>query len=59
MSDQFVHDKQALVINPCGIPRNGKSNETLKDEFGDLPIDIPRDRQGSFEPQLIPKHQTR
>jgi putative transposase len=24
-----------------------------------LPIDIPRDRQGSFEPQLIPKHQTR
>ena len=31
----------------------------MKGEFGELPIDIPRDRHGSFEPQLIPKHQTR
>ena len=28
-------------------------------EFGELPIEIPRDREGSFEPQLISKHQTR
>ncbi len=31
----------------------------MKGEFGELPIDIPRDRHGTFEPQLIPKHQTR
>lgn len=31
----------------------------LKGEFGELPIEIPRDRQGSFEPQIISKHQTR
>jgi|GEM_PF-5032889 len=32
--------------------------KTLKGEFGELPIEVPRDRHGSFEPQLIPKHQT-
>ena len=33
--------------------RNGKSKKTLKGEFGELPIEVPRDRHGSFEPQLI------
>ena len=37
----------------------GSLRQELKGEFGELPIDVPRDRQGSFEPQLIPKHQTR
>jgi putative transposase len=59
MSDHLGHDKNAPVTNPDGNTRNGKSKKTLKGEFGELPIDIPRDRQGSFEPQLIPKHQTR
>jgi putative transposase len=59
MSDHLGHDKNAPVTNPGGNARNGKSKKTLKGEFGELPIDIPRDRQGSFEPQLIPKHQTR
>jgi putative transposase len=48
-----------LVANASGNTRNGKSKKTLKGEFGELPIEIPRDRHGSFEPQLIPKHQTR
>lgn len=39
--------------------RNGHSTKTLKADFGALPVAIPRDRQGSFEPQLIGKHQTR
>lgn len=47
------------VENPAGNTRNGKSRKTLKGEFGELPIEIPRDRHGTFEPQLIPKHQTR
>ena len=59
MSEHLGHDKNAPVTNPGGNARNGKSKKTLKGEFGELPIDIPRDRQGSFEPQLIPKHQTR
>jgi putative transposase len=47
------------VANASGNTRNGKSKKTLKGDFGELPIEVPRDRHGSFEPQLIPKHQTR
>jgi putative transposase len=39
--------------------RNGYSNKTLKTEGGQFEVDIPRDRGGSFEPQLVKKHQTR
>lgn len=39
--------------------RNGFSSKTLKTEEGQFDIDIPRDRDSSFEPQLIKKHQTR
>jgi len=59
MAEHLGHDKHSAVTNASGNARNGKSTKTLKGEFGQLPIEIPRDRQGSFEPQLIPKHQTR
>jgi putative transposase len=53
------HDKHEAVVNERGNTRNGSSTKTLKGDFGALPIEIPRDRDGSFEPQLIAKHQTR
>lgn len=59
MAEHLGHGKNEPVTNLSGNARNGKSKKTLKGEFGELPIEIPRDRQGSFEPQLIPKHQTR
>ena len=59
MTEHLGHDKNHPIQNSLGNARNGKSKKTLKGDFGELPIDIPRDRQGSFEPQLIPKHQTR
>ena len=59
MEAHLGHAKNKTVTNPAGNARNGKSSKTLKGEFGELPIEIPRDRHGSFEPQLIPKHQTR
>ena len=59
LTEHLGHDRHESVANPTGNTRNGKSKKTLKGEFGELPIDIPRDRHGSFEPQLIPKHQTR
>ena len=59
MEVHLGHAKNDPVANAAGNTRNGKSRKTLKGEFGELPIDIPRDRHGSFEPQLIPKHQTR
>jgi putative transposase len=39
--------------------RNGHSQKTLKGEQGQVEIEVPRDRQGSFEPQLVQKGQTR
>ena len=37
--------------------RNGSSSKTLKSEFGPLPVNIPRDRNGEFDPILIKKYQ--
>ena len=39
--------------------RNGHSPKTLQGEMGKLPLDIPRDRNATFQPQLIGKHQRR
>jgi len=59
MEAHLGHAKNDTVTNSSGNTRNGKSSKKLKGEFGELPIEIPRGRNGSFEPQLIPKHQTR
>ena len=39
--------------------RNGTSGKTVLTYDGPLSIDVPRDREGTFEPQLIPKHERR
>jgi transposase-like protein len=39
--------------------RNGHSRKTVSGDLGDIPLETPRDRQGSFEPQLIGKYQRR
>ena len=59
MTDHLGHDKSGTVINASANTRNGYSVKTLKGDFGALPIDIPRDRQGTFAPQIVGKHQTR
>ena len=59
LTEHLGHERNEAVSNPVGNTRNGKSKKTLKGDFGELPIEVPRDRHGSFEPQLIPKHQTR
>jgi putative transposase len=42
-----------------GNSRNGTSVKTLKGDFGEVEIEVPRDRQGSFEPKIVPRHQRR
>lgn len=59
MTEHLGHGKHETVSNPAGNTRNGKSRKTLKGDFGELPIEIPRDRHGQFEPQIIGKHQSR
>ena len=39
--------------------RNGRSKKTVRGDMGELALDTPRDRNGTFEPQLIAKHQRR
>jgi len=38
--------------------RNGHNKKTLKSKYGEIDVSIPRDREGSFEPQLVKKRQT-
>src|SRR5437762_2037364 len=42
-----------------GNSRNGHSSKTVLSEDGEIDLSIPRDRAGTFEPQLIPKGVTR
>jgi len=42
-----------------GNSRNGTHTKTLLTKSGQVPIEVPRDRTGSFEPQLVKKHQRR
>jgi putative transposase len=39
--------------------RNGSSRKKLKGDFGQIEIEVPRDREGEFEPQIVGKHQRR
>jgi putative transposase len=42
-----------------GNSRNGVTSKTVKGEFGEMVVDTPRDRNSSFEPQILGKYQTR
>lgn len=37
--------------------RNGCSGKTLRSEYGEIDIDVPRDRKGEYEPKIVPKYQ--
>lgn len=58
MSEHLGYEKHDPAGHHTGNSRNGKSSKTLKGEFGRLPIDVPRDRNSSFDPKIIPKGQT-
>jgi putative transposase len=59
LTQHLGYEKHDAAGDNSGNSRNGKSQKTLKGEFGNLPIDVPRDRDASFEPQIVPKGQTR
>jgi transposase-like protein len=53
------YPKHGRKGNANGNLRNGHSQKSVKGEQGHIEIDIPRDRQGTFEPQFVKKGQTR
>lgn len=59
MTVHLGHEKNGNLASKGGNSRNGKSAKTIKGEFGSLPIEVPRDRDSSFAPVIIPKGQTR
>jgi putative transposase len=59
LTHHLGYEKHDPAGKKSGNSRNGKSKKTLKGEFGSLPIEVPRDRQASFEPRIVPKGQTR
>jgi len=59
LTEHVGYDKHEAIGNNSGNSRNGKSAKTIKGTFGELALETPRDRNGTFEPQIIEKHQTR
>ncbi len=58
MTDHLGYDKHAVAGKNTGNSRNGTSAKTLKTPKGDLKIEVPRDRNGDFDPKLVAKNQT-
>ncbi len=60
MADHLGYDKHAVEGRNRANSRNGKRSKTvLTDSCGEVDIDVPRDRDGSFEPQIVRKRQRR
>jgi putative transposase len=58
LDDHLGYEKHAPEGRGSGNSRNGYSSKKVKSEsLGDVVLSIPRDRNSSFEPKLIPKHQ--
>jgi len=59
LTHHLGYPKDSVAGNNSGNSRNGKTSKTVKGKNGDLDLKIPRDRNSSFEPQLIEKYQKR
>ena len=59
LTTELGYEKHDSAGNNTGNSRNGYTEKTLKCNDGHLPIKVPRDRNGDYEPKIIPKHQTR
>ena len=59
LTEHLGYEKGDPAGRGSGNSRNGSSSKTILAEDGEIEIAVPRDRAGSFEPQLIAKGQTR
>jgi len=58
MEEHLGYAKHDPSGNNSGNNRNGYSKKNIKTRFGNTEIDIPRDRNGEFEPQIVKKYET-
>ena len=54
---ELGYAKHSMKDKATSNARNGHSKKTVRSEHGNLDLDIPRDRNAEFEPQIIPKYQ--
>lgn len=57
MDTHLGYDRYDISEKSTDNSRNGYSKKIVKSELGNVELNMPRDRKGEFEPQIIPKHQ--
>ena len=57
LTEQIGYEKSDSGEKQTDNRRNGKTSKTLRTDQGPMEIEVPRDRNSEFEPQIIPKHQ--
>ena len=58
MDDHLGYEKHSFIGHHSGNSRNGRSSKTVQSSHGPVSIDVPRDRNSDFEPQIVKKRQT-
>jgi putative transposase len=59
LTHHLGYEKHGLEGRGSGNSRNGQSRKTVQGDFGEVEIAVPRDRNSSFEPKILPKHERR
>ena len=58
MTDHLGYEKHSPKGNNSGNSRNGKTAKTVRSDYGEVKIETPRDRTGTFEPAIVKKRQS-
>lgn len=59
LNAELAHHLEATASTNSKNKRNGKTYKTIQSESGTFELEVPRDREGDFEPQIVKKHQRR
>src|SRR6202034_2471840 len=59
LTGHLGYEKNDPAGHKSGNSRNGASRKKLKGDFGEIELKTPRDRNGTFEPKIVERHQTR
>lgn len=58
LTEELGYEKYDALNKETANSRNGYSQKTLRSEYGEVSINVPRDRKGEFEPHIVKKNQT-
>jgi putative transposase len=59
LNHHLGYQKHAPEGRGTGNSRNGRSRKKVQGDFGSVEIEVPRDRNGTYDPKIIPKHERR